>query len=36
MYNLRVDDPTALTDSSLSNFLKAHASYKKSDNTMTR
>jgi len=32
MYNLRVDDPTALTDSSLSNFLKALASYKKSDN----
>jgi hypothetical protein len=32
MYNLRADDLTALTDSSLSNFLKAHASYKKSDN----
>ena len=32
MYNHRIDDPTALTDSSLSNFLKAHASYKKSEN----
>ena len=32
MYNHRIYDPTALTDSSLSNFLKAHASYKKSEN----
>ena len=31
MYNLQVDDPTALTDSSLSNFLKANAAFKKDD-----
>jgi hypothetical protein len=31
MYNLQADDPTALTDSSLSNFLKANAAFKKDD-----
>ena len=31
MYNYQVDDPTALTDSSLSNFLKANAAFKKDD-----
>jgi hypothetical protein len=31
MYNLQADDPTVLTDSSLANFLKAHATFKKDD-----
>jgi hypothetical protein len=31
MYNLQADDPTVVTDSSLSNFLKALATFKKND-----